>query len=29
MKRNGRLVIVSNEQEELLPAGRTNPRWVL
>jgi hypothetical protein len=27
--RNGRLDIVSNEQEELLPAGRTNPRWIL
>ncbi|HET6249262.1 MAG TPA: VCBS repeat-containing protein [Tepidisphaeraceae bacterium] len=26
---NGRLDIVSNEQEELLPAGRTNPRFVV
>jgi len=26
---DGRLDIVSNEQEELLPAGRQNPRWVL
>lgn len=26
---DGRLDIVVNEQEELLPAGRTNPRWVL
>ena len=26
---HGRLDILSNEQEELLPAGRTNPRWVL
>ncbi|HET6248544.1 MAG TPA: VCBS repeat-containing protein, partial [Tepidisphaeraceae bacterium] len=28
-KGNGRLDIVSNEQEELLPAGRTNPRFVV
>ena len=26
---DGRLDIVSNEQEELLPAGRENPRWIL
>ncbi len=26
---DGRLDIVSNEQEELLPAGRKNPRWVV
>lgn len=26
---DGRLDIVSNEQEELLPADRKNPRWVL
>lgn len=26
---DGRLDIVSNEQEELLPAGRQNPRWIL
>jgi len=26
---NGRLDIVSNEQEELLPQGRQNPRWIL
>jgi hypothetical protein len=26
---DGRLDIVSNEQEELLPAGRENPRWVV
>jgi hypothetical protein len=26
---DGLLDIVSNEQEELLPAGRENPRWVL
>lgn len=27
--RDGRPDIVSNEQEELLPAGRQNPRWIL
>ncbi len=26
---DGRLDIVSNEQEELLPEGRQNPRWIL
>lgn len=26
---DGRLDIVVNEQEELLPAGRENPRWIL
>jgi hypothetical protein len=26
---DGRLDIVSNEQEELLPQGRENPRWIL
>jgi hypothetical protein len=26
---DGRLDIVSNEQEELLPQGRQNPRWIL
>jgi len=26
---DGRLDIVSNEQEELLPGGRKNPRWIL
>ncbi len=26
---DGKLDIVSNEQEELLPAGRKNPRWVM
>jgi hypothetical protein len=26
---DGRLDIVSNEQEELLPTGRSNPRWIL
>jgi hypothetical protein len=26
---DGRLDIVSNEQEELLPDGRQNPRWIL
>jgi hypothetical protein len=26
---DGRLDIVSNEQEELLPVGRKNPRWIL
>lgn len=26
---DGRLDIVSNEQEELLPPGRKNPRWVM
>ena len=26
---DGRPDIVSNEQEELLPAGRENPRWIL
>jgi len=26
---DGQLDIVSNEQEELLPAGRENPRWIL
>ncbi len=26
---DGKLDIVSNEQEELLPEGRTNPRWVM
>jgi hypothetical protein len=26
---DSKLDIVSNEQEELLPAGRTNPRWVM
>jgi len=26
---DGRVDIVSNEQEELLPGGRTDPRWVL
>jgi len=26
---NGRLDVVSNEQEELLPPGRTNPRWIM
>jgi hypothetical protein len=28
-RRSGRLDIVSNEQEELLPPGRTNPRWIV
>jgi hypothetical protein len=27
--KDGRLDIVSNEQEELLPEGRENPRWIL
>lgn len=26
---HGRLDIVSNEQEEMLPAGRENPRWIM
>lgn len=26
---DGRLDIISNEQEELLPAGRANPRWIV
>jgi len=26
---DGKLDIVANEQEELLPAGRTNPRWIM
>jgi hypothetical protein len=28
-RKSGRLDIVSNEQEELLPPGRTNPRWIM
>jgi hypothetical protein len=29
LNRDGLLDIVSNEQEELLPPGRENPRWIL
>ncbi|HXJ62031.1 MAG TPA: VCBS repeat-containing protein [Verrucomicrobiae bacterium] len=29
MNGDGKLDIISNEQEELLPPGRTNPRWVV
>ncbi len=29
MNGDGRLDVVSNEQEELLPVGRENPRWIV